>query len=815
MAPKAYRRFSLSTLLSLATTSTPLAWAVVGPPFYVKPVPGPNPDCSFGNACSLETARNAARVVDMSISGDIHIYLLDGIYERSRPFTLSAPRDSGRAGHKIYYEAYPGAIPRLSGGTQITPWSQYQPGLWRAEVASDFKTRNLFVNAIRAERVRGAFKPAYAVTSNGYSDPAATMAGWRNPQDIEVVAFNEWKAFRCRVDHFTGASIVMDPTCWCRGHYGHVDVNGNPDRPIREATWFENAYELLMSPTGREGNWYHDRSVAPDGKFYLYYRPRNGEILDQPLNTLVIAPKLESLLIGTGSPSQPLENLVIRGIYFLNTTSSVPSQSGGYPSLIFGSYFTSVQVCTGDTPPFGAIAFIPAAVSFTKASNVTVDRSVFARLGATALEFKGGSKNNLIEGNLFRDIGGSAIRIGDPQPAIADLTTVAENNVISDNYVTEVGRDYFDAQAINVQHARGTTVEHNEVHNVPYTGIGAGWPSNSDAAQDNLIQGNRVHNALQRLRDGSTLYVLAHQPDSLVLNNYAHDTIYRPYPYLPPLGPPTLFAPMYVDFGTIFTTISNNVFASAPRSMFWNMCPTLEPPHDNVVTNTYTDIGSYECYCGACANNSIQPPVVFPVGQWPPAAATIMNTAGPDGSFAALFPKQFRIEAEDFIGGAEVGYHDVTATNGPGGYRPSTTEVPVGPDIFQTWGIDVSAAQTKIIGASNDYMIGYIQNGEWLRYYIDVPTVTGAPNPNTYTFSLWGRSGTTTNTVHIQVDLESPHVITLPNTTATNPTNTALWKIAIPGVFPMTAGPHTITIAFFSPAYDSLLAFDAFTYTRP
>ena len=89
------------------------------------------------------------------------------------------------------------------------------------------------------------------------------------------------------------------------------------------------------------------------------------------------------------------------------------------------------------------------------------------------------------------------------------------------------------------------------------------------------------------------------------------------------------------------------------------------------------------------------------------------------------------IQAEDFDnGGAEVAYHDTTAGNGGGAYRPS--------------GVDVDIQATA--DASGAFNVGWVSAGEWLKYTVSVAAA------GTYTIEVRVASPGTGGNFHIEAD---------------------------------------------------------------
>jgi hypothetical protein len=158
-----------------------------------------------------------------------------------------------------------------------------------------------------------------------------------------------------------------------------------------------------------------------------------------------------------------------------------------------------------------------------------------------AVDFNTGSQDNTIEGSRFSDISAAAIQVGgvdevDSHPS--RLREVTRDNLIADNTVTRAAREFFDAAAIFVGYTKRTTVAHNTLTNLPYTGIAIGWGwgmtdpgqfpgctgcpfqhwkiyKTPTTSQGNKIVYNRVSNYLKRLYDGGGIYSLGQQGTSL------------------------------------------------------------------------------------------------------------------------------------------------------------------------------------------------------------------------------------------------------------------------------------------------------------
>jgi hypothetical protein len=119
---------------------------------------------------------------------------------------------------------------------------------------------------------------------------------------------------------------------------------------------------------------------------------------------------------------------------------------------------------------------------------------------------------------------------------------------------------------------RSLVIEHNEISNLPYSGISAGWrwdPSPT-AAGDNLIQANHIYQVLQKHDDGAAIYTLGRQPGTIIRENYIHDLVRSPFAGKYPLKG------IYLDEGSTEISVVRN-FVDLPLDDTLNLHKTGEP----------------------------------------------------------------------------------------------------------------------------------------------------------------------------------------------------------------------------------------------
>ncbi|MBA3824229.1 MAG: right-handed parallel beta-helix repeat-containing protein [Ktedonobacterales bacterium] len=181
---------------------------------------------------------------------------------------------------------------------------------------------------------------------------------------------------------------------------------------------------------------------------------------------------------GTGALNQPFHNVQFKGLTFANATWLEPASGDGFPEVQANEYAVG-------SPISGAL--IADNVSLRIAKSLRFERCLFTHLGGAGLGFDtdtqnapvAGSQNNVILGNTFTDISGSGLQMGELW--LANPTDARQQNTgnnIQDNYITNVVAEYFGAVGIMIRYTQNTTITHNEVTNLPYSGIAYGLIGN-------------------------------------------------------------------------------------------------------------------------------------------------------------------------------------------------------------------------------------------------------------------------------------------------------------------------------------------------
>lgn len=729
--PLSITRLALVAVLLFAWASGARAQTCSGTTcLYASPT-GAGTTCSLASPCSIDGVVVKAAAVAPTSMTDLTIVLRGGTYALSQTISLG-PEHAPGGSLRTVIEAYPGETPVLSGGLPVVGWTPHVGNIYKATAPTGATNRELYVNGIRATRARGYYNRAFvAQLAYGY-DLAGFPTAWTYPNDLELVSLSQWKTIRCRVQSFVGGATtqlhVAQP-CWNLGNIGvPIYDRGVPD-------WVENAPELLDEP----GEFFVDRNAVPQT---IYYIPRPGESM---ATAVVTIPRLENLVRLRATSAVPASRIVLRGLTFAHTSWEFPNSTTGFVAWQGG-----FALCDPSFPcPTGAKP--SAALLLESANSIRIEGNTFKRLAGLAIDVAGISSNNEIEGNFILDTGSAGIMIGEYIPPTSGPMT---GNVVRNNYITDIGRQYYDGTGITLGYAHGTEISHNEFRNLPYTGISAGSFFGNPAGNETQIAHNLVANVMQRLWDGGTMYTVGRQPQSFVTSNYFHSAV-------------NVEGGMYLDGNTEDYSVEHNVITSTQH---WLRLQSGfgTPAVNNVVQNNWTDNSNFQCCNGGqCCQpgNVVVNNTLLTLGVWPTPTWPILSDAGIEPTYASVRPADTRIEAEDF-NEPPSGDLDTTPGSTYTGYRDGD--------------VDIFFCST----CSNDHALEATA-GEWLRYYVD------AYRPGTYDFRFRVATAAIGSSIQVEVDGLILGSVALPNTGGFSQWS----EVQLPGV-PLSRGPHLVRLIF-------------------
>ena len=528
---------------------------------------------------ALRQAREWRRTEDNRIQGGITIYMEGGTYAFHEPVFIR-PEDSGTKESPTIIRSVGDEKVILSGGISINGWKK-QGKVWVADVSVfngrplDF--RQLWVNGKKAVRARDVedFEKMNRICSVDEKNeilyvPAVSIRrlidnkGNLKAKYAEMVLHQMWCVANLRIRSVE----VQGDSAAIRFHQpeSRIQFEHPWPRPMvttdghNSAFYLTNARELQDVP----GEWYHDIDARK-----IYYYPREGEKMQE---AKVIVPAVETLVRVEGTVDRPVCHIRFEKITFSYTTWMRPSEKGHVP-LQAGMYLTDgyridpkMQRNYLNHPwdNQGWLGRPAAAVRVVAARQIDFERCRFEHLGSTGLDYEEAVQGGVVRGCLFRDIAGNGLLVGSFSPAAhethlpydpADRREVCTQQQINNCYFTEIGNEDWGCLAIAAGYVGDVNIEHNEINEVPYSGIslGWGWTQTVNCMRNNRVHANLIHHYAKHMYDVAGIYTLGSQPKSYVTENCVH-SIYKPgY-----VHDPNHWFYLYTDEGSSFITVRDN-----------------------------------------------------------------------------------------------------------------------------------------------------------------------------------------------------------------------------------------------------------------
>jgi len=571
-------------LLFLATFSSSFVHALE---LWVAPTgndrqPGTRENPLATPAAALRKARDLRRTSATPPEGGVRVIMRSGVYWLDRPLTIR-PEDSGTAASPTVFEAAPGEQPVLSGGVALAAWQLLNepvrglPDVARGRIwitntpifnGRPLEFRQLWVNDRKATRARTPngdameHLTAWDREKEEAGFPSSLVAALKNPDGAEMIVAQQWAIAILRLK-----TLVIDgPTARVTFHQpeSKIEFEHPWPQPILKtdggsgAFSLANAIEFLDEP----GEWYHDRATGR-----IYYWPREGEDMR---TATVIAPALETLLNVTGTTDRPVAHVAFQGIRFSNTAWLRPSFAGHVPLQAGMAITEAYQLHPKGTPDWRSLdnqtwtERAPAGVTITNAHHLRFERCRFEHLAMSGLDLVSGTRDNAVEGCVFRDLGGNGIQLGSFNGlgieshlpcSPSNEREICTRERIANNVVTDCANDDWGCVGIIAGYVRDTTIEHNEISNVSYMGVslGWGWTRTPNAMRKNRVHANRFERISTRMCDDAAIYTLSAQPGTLVDENAIGVIKMSPY-----VDRPDHWFYLYTDEGSSFITVRDN-----------------------------------------------------------------------------------------------------------------------------------------------------------------------------------------------------------------------------------------------------------------
>ena len=728
-----YARFLMDTrILSLAfgctLALTSVALAATQATFYVSPSGNDsNKGTKDAPFKTITQAQKAVRAINGTMTGDIEVILREGTY--ALPGTIGFDeRDGGKDGHYVRYKAFEGEQPLITGGMGITGWTIHDEAnnIWKAE-GVDGRFRQLYVNgkkAVRAcfpnvvdanEKGAGSFDHDFVrlskvdSTGRAFDVSADYVKNIKNIEDVEIHLMIAWsenilRLEKAQVNGGTAKLIPKDPERTRLFHraYPMLGTAFQSNPPKQQVFYLENSYDLLDAP----GEWYLDEKTQT-----LYYKPRTGESM---ATANVVAPRINTLFSVLGKDTKnKVGYMSFEGLIFAHSNYTRPSEEG-FLDLQAGNFNVDVLADPGrgNWEKLNSNKFLlwrpDAGFRVENAHHFLVKNCTFTQMAATGLDFVSGTNDDVIEGNVFYEIGAAGIMLGkfyqDSTTEIhiaynpSDKEEISTRDTIRYNLVTNVTNEHQGAVGIGAGYPRYVVIENNEISYTYYSGIsvGFGWTKDQTAMTNNHINKNNIHHISRLLCDSGPIYTLSNQgTGSEIKENYLHD-------YGASKWSDYWVLPIYLDEGSSGFTVENNSYKNSPSGIGRNAAGQYTEKNNGGYIESVAQAAGLQGEFKSIGDRISSIPLAD------------FNGAVAQEPYKAQFTIPGAIQAEDYDnGGQSVSFYDKDFVNEGNVYREDGVDV-----------VGVDCSDSLATKDCKGYAIGYTEAGEWLEYSVNVITAS-------------------------------------------------------------------------------------------
>ena len=432
------------------------ACVCVAQPYFVAPSgDDANPGTLGKPFATLQRAQQAAR----RKHGDV--FLRGGTYYLPDTLVFTA-QDSGTRDAPVVFQNYQGEKAVISGGVRLEnpDWQPFTNGIFQAKVPANLRTEEILVNGERQMPARYPNFDSKAQYFDGFTsgtDIQQRASRWANPAGGYLHAMHPalWGDFTWLI---TGKKANGDLTKiggWQNNRGGGIN---------ERIQFVENIFEELNAP----GEWFLNFQTHT-----LYFYPPAGLDLKK---AVVETTRLRTLVEFRGDAKHPVKWITLRGLTFRQAARTVMD--------------TREPLLRSDWAIYRG-----GAIFFNGAEDCSLEDSFIDQVGGNAVFVNNYNRRVTIRGTQIAKAGASGICfVGDPQAARSPLFHYYQIHKLadidrtpgpkSDNYPADclvdnclihlTGRVEKQTAGVEMDLARGITVRHCSIYDVPRAGINIG-----------------------------------------------------------------------------------------------------------------------------------------------------------------------------------------------------------------------------------------------------------------------------------------------------------------------------------------------------
>ncbi|NOU74980.1 hypothetical protein GC098_26940, partial [Paenibacillus sp. LMG 31458] len=601
--------------------------------FFVSPSGSDTNDGSYDHPfATLQAARDAVRLINSNMTGDIYVFVAAGDYYVNNTISFNES-DSGTNGFNVIYRNLDSlGTAKFIGGNKVTSeWNVVERtgadtdlpasangNVYKTFVGTGINFNTLYVNDTRAVMARTKnlnIDPRFPASQTDYMRSAGGGVSnlIYNAGDIDAASLNGLVNAQARGE--LDAQVYM----WDGGYWDwmtdtiplasintstrnitYKTVPGNPAAYRPKYATRNNARYFLQGNLGfldQPGEYYFNKNTG-----YLYYYPLAGsESLD---SQDIVIPAVEKIIdiMGTSRTSM-VTHITFSGLEFKDTNfpdyyaygwnwGDAGDGVGYYPPAAAGSTQPSYAEQSE------RVEFQVGVITLTNTNNITITNSHIKNAGMFGIELYLANDHTLISNSLIEFTGHGGVNIEGGYPGVGGDTNgngYSNNNTVTNSMIHDIGQLVGQTSGVTINNSGYNTISHLEIYNSPRRGIfvTAGYSRNPNVAYPN---GDKNFNIMTDMytHDNSFSYIYLHdmQQDGGDDGAFFSYSLYKGS---------TNYKPNYINQMLIDSTAANpsmtdiapngiNLDVGASGFQISNL-KTVNPQHFNAEVNTITQYG--------------------------------------------------------------------------------------------------------------------------------------------------------------------------------------------------------------------------------
>lgn len=481
-------------------------------------------------------------------------------------------------------------------------------------------------NAQWAEQVQGSPFDDFSPVLNGHTELIFTRA-WQWARGIitegSLQMISGSPRLVARIGAMENPPLHIPPAdnhdfTYDEGQLAEINSITSIDLTGPQETWNRCRLENNKLFVDQPGEWFFD-----DDEIALYYFPAAGE----PITTEKFQfPVTYRLIALTGTEADPVTGIqfVGEGVGDFGSSSNYRLQfqksawkfengrgnsefysasHGGYvqSGAIDGVYVDAFKVAYCKLSQFGSSGINLG--GNRQWTNGRADRANYEH------QTRGEVTNVILDNNYLTDGGGTAIRVEHYPRLNSDGTAPLDDNRITSNSITFIGKNFADGVGIHVAHATNTLISGNSISDVPFNGINVGFECFRGTNERLEVRSNGVVRAMRKLIDGAGIYTSGSRSMVIANNTLVSIGATRDVDAEDASSNARLITDLYFDLASRAFTVSANaaseIYADPGAHNFVNQGGTIYPlalQFDIVCPDPISDPGTLTTTSGCCGD---------------------------------------------------------------------------------------------------------------------------------------------------------------------------------------------------------------------